>query len=439
MLAMETTTMSKKFSSEEWSEIFDDIVLQHSEELGLDDEYGDYLEHKFKIPGLNIEIPDIKLPKINLPKLKIPEKAKSVLSTPISKAKEKISSLAADASKAISTAAAVVKPAKWIWPNGKNSKEYNHWYWETFKDRIKAKRNQTAQARSLNGGSLNGYSKKKPWDELTPKEKADYDDNRLAYEIISFKRSEYYGDLGEMFISQFLTRPMALLSLNIPKYANEVARDILATATYIKVAANNISRALHKGPVDERTGFEMKETDPSARPPLNKGINDDAAQVNPGYRNWNSNTKNNCMLCTATYEMRRRGYDVVAKTTGLGYMDEDFNTWFPNAELKRVTPADVYGTNGPLIYNQVEMLEQQLLQQGSGARGNIMITWQGGLSGHSIAYEVYGNQVILIDAQTNTVYTDPFDLLKYAEGDLRYMRLDNVDFDPEEIKRCCRS
>ena len=429
--------MSERYSSEEWSQKFDEFMLQHSEELGLGEYSGDYLEHKFKIPGLNIEIPDIKLPKINLPKLNIPDSVKESLKTPISKAKEKVTSLAADASKAVEKAAAVVKPAKWTWPNGKNSKEYNHWYWETFKDRIKAKRGQTAREKTVSTSELTGYTKKVPWSELTNEQKSVYDNNRITYERVSIMQNEHYVDLGEMFVSQLLKRPLSLLQLDIPGYLNEVAREFIAAAAYTKAAVQQIKRTFSGEERDSATGFKKKANPKSS-------ISEDANQVNPGFANWDSNTKNNCMLCTATYDMRRRGYDVTAKTSGIGFRDDEFTRWYPDAELKKVTKNEAWEAvadgraNGPVILAEINFLEEQLLEQGNGARGNIMFSWQGG-GGHSIAYEIVGNRVVLIDCQTNTVYNNPEDLLKFAEGDLRYYRLDNVDFDPEEIKRCCRS
>lgn len=440
--------MSERYSSDEWSRRFDEIVLQHSEELGFSDEYGDYLEHKFKIPGLNIEIPDIKLPKINLPKLKIPDSIKSSLNTPISKAKEKLSSLN-KSSESSSTGAA--RPAKWIWPNGKNSKEYNHWYWETFKDKIKVKRGQSSEGHKLAGPI--GYYDTVPWEKATeetkkafedywnnkmkPQERSQYKNLQDFYNKNMKPQSEHYSNYSEMFLSQFIQRPLSILTLNVGSYLLTAARDVIATASYVKTAVLDIKRKVANEQVDNRTGFKI-QSEPNE--PTLESIADDVNEVNPGFANWNTNTKQNCILCTSTYDMRRRGYDVTAKTTGMGYDTEDIHIWYPDAEVKAVH-YDSSGTGVDTqqdVRTRVEMFEQECIAQGEGARGNIMVAWQGG-GGHSMAYEVLDGHVYIVDAQSNTIYVNPYDILQNTTGDLEYARLDNIDFDPEQIKRCSRS
>ena len=172
----------------------------------------------------------------------------------------------------------------------------------------------------------------------------------------------------------------------------------------------------------------------------------DLAAVNPGYMDMNSNSKNNCMLCTTTYELRKRGYDVTAQLDRVGYSFPDLRRWFPKADIQKVSRYDENG-KGLSQKEYVDKTIKSLLKQGDGAHGNMMVFWNLG-GGHSIYYEVQNGKVIFKDSQTNKVYkqSDTNSLLKIAMTPEKllnqtltnsFARLDNVEPDLERIKKEC--
>ena len=169
---------------------------------------------------------------------------------------------------------------------------------------------------------------------------------------------------------------------------------------------------------DSKTGFLIKKKDYTAE--------EDAARVNPLVKNFDTNTKNNCMLCTAAYDLRRRGYEVRAKKASYGYMPSELKVWYPKAKIKQAI--------GLSNKEMRESLKENLIAQGDGARGNLMVQWKYGYGGHSMAYEVQNGSYRIIDAQSNKIYTNPDRILKQCTNFIEYARLDNVQFSPKYIK-----
>ncbi len=191
--------------------------------------------------------------------------------------------------------------------------------------------------------------------------------------------------------------------------------------------------------IDPKTGFKLKDKDYTP--------DEDLRRINPYYNNFNGNTKNNCMLCTTTYEMRRRGYDVTANKASVGYNDAEIKKWFPKAKIQHVPEIEGRGKfkSGLLLGNDKEYARRvmdAIEKQPEGARGNLMgyINSPGAMiynCGHSMIWEIDGGKMVIRDGQSNTVYRNPEKVLKMLTG-VRYTRTDNVDFDPQAIKECCQ-
>lgn len=183
-------------------------------------------------------------------------------------------------------------------------------------------------------------------------------------------------------------------------------------------------------PVDPKTGFKLKDQEYSKE--------EDLKRVNPDFRDFNTNSKNNCMLCTITTEMRRRGYDVTANKAGMGYFREDLDRWFPGVKVQDYVPSALAFT-GPSIYR--DLTEQMLVDSPEGARGNLMIeiSVNGVGGGHSMFYEIENGELVVRDGQTGQTYTksEIKNILSYCTK-IYWARLDNVEFDPEAIKECCK-
>lgn len=233
---------------------------------------------------------------------------------------------------------------------------------------------------------------------------------------------------------------VALTAIN-PAYALDVADDIrsLAGAATSKSREEKAQQAKEGLKTDKATGLKLKD------PNKTYTEKDDMKAVNPGFHNFDDNTKNNCMLCTMAYEMRRRGYEVTANKASYGYGTNDTKRWFPKAEIKKVddyfdvvAPKDrawrmrVALAQQGINYKLAKQTKQALLQQGDGARGNLMVNFSNG-GGHSMVYEIKKNKFQIRDCQSGKLYRNPSRILRYCTS-AGYARLDNVDFDKKRIK-----
>lgn len=201
-------------------------------------------------------------------------------------------------------------------------------------------------------------------------------------------------------------------------------------------------KRVEKLSLDKKTGFHLKEGESTPE--------EDMKHINPGYMNFDSNTKNNCMLCTTAYELRRRGYDVQAGTSTRGYPDNEVTKWFPKAKIENAYKIDTfskaqvikerakakYGIGGKKKYEQ---LSSALLSHGDGARGNLMLQWSMG-GGHSVVWENQNGSFVIRDCQSNRVYSNKRQIqnILSATVSANYARTDNIDFDLEKVKGILR-
>lgn len=215
-----------------------------------------------------------------------------------------------------------------------------------------------------------------------------------------------------------------LITLNPLVVGVETAR--LAQAGAAKVKKGIYDKDRDKCVVDKETGLLLKSREMTQK--------EDAARVNPQFHNFDKNTKNNCMLCTSAYDLRRRGYEVEAKKASVGYFDNDIKAWYPKAKIEKIEDSEAKYKYRPMNEKMMKQVKNTLISQGDGARGNLMITWANTFSGHSVAYEVTNGALTLVDAQSGKVYKDPDKLLRRCSKSLTYARLDNVKFNKKTIR-----
>lgn len=216
--------------------------------------------------------------------------------------------------------------------------------------------------------------------------------------------------------------------------------------------------------IDEKTGLKLK-TNP------NMSYKDDLKKVNPGYNNFNLNTKNNCVLCSMAYEMRRRGYDAISREASEGYSDDVWEKIFNKAKVERTNVVSSKHQNAVdtfqnIIQNKntensldnrkalskaVAVLNRDkaykrekanstldLMSKQGNSRGTILVSWGNG-SGHSMAYEVKDGHVKILDAQINKEFSgEKAKKLLYNTIDQRIVRLDNLKINKENIKKVVR-
>lgn len=250
-----------------------------------------------------------------------------------------------------------------------------------------------------------------------------YDPDSIDYTRVDHKEQ---GDITEGVVHAVSTVLNFRLG-GIIAARNEIARGAEFVSGLFNSTKYDIERS--DNTIDKVTGFKLKDR---AYTP-----EEDLSRVNPDFKDFNTNSKNNCMLCTVTTEMRRRGYEVTAKKAGYGYFTQDLERWFPGVEVKNYSPSSTSSyTNSSVRYNDI--VSQMLVDNPEGARGNLMVEFYFG-GGHSMFYEIKNGQLIVRDGQTGKTYTrDQIkDIFGYCPT-IQWARLDNVAFDPEAIKECCR-
>lgn len=477
-----------------------DYLIHSDTDLNIysENDYRYYLEHKFSLPN-------IKLPNIDLSK--VVDTAKNTFNAAVKKVSETVSSLSktiSDISNKSSTKetstskdskkektdlsvsnssnkekSPVVKLAKWIWPNGKNSKEYNAWYYSTHKEKwgvggekdaastgkkLKIDPDDYLEAHPEIFDNMTDDEKKQfmdSWNNADDKQRQDFVEsleyhrthtkgwkNMTDEEKKAFMDEQYDSDNSEMFISQFIKRPLSILSYDVGSYANEAVRDLFADFAYIKTGVQTVQRKLSDGETDSETGFKMKNEKDQKKMSNSsyQDENEDLSKVNPGYWNWNSNTKSNCALCTVTYDLRRKGYDVTANTATNGFYEKNLKDWYPGVEVNHISSSDTskskYINEQGFTVVETETPSKKLINElnnePDGSHGYLGVYWNEG-GGHAVVWEKRGDKVVILDGQSNTIYENPYEILQYTTGDYYYARLDNAEIDPEAIQRCAKS
>ena len=205
---------------------------------------------------------------------------------------------------------------------------------------------------------------------------------------------------------------------------------------------------------DPDTGFYKLNKTPT--------IEEAAKSVNPRYKQKNAtNARSNCVYCSTAYEMRRRGYDVIAKPSTKGREVEIFQDMFPGAKFQfhsADSGLEVVWNKSGTRYKEIKLkdynewrsasekaivgknkelssLTMKELKKEKNSRGQITIGWPYG-GGHSISYEVKNSKLTIIDPQNGKVYNTDSEIesfLSHATYAGHY-RLDNCDIDPDYIK-----
>lgn len=209
------------------------------------------------------------------------------------------------------------------------------------------------------------------------------------------------------------------------------------------IAEHNFDKRTKDLKVDPETGMKLKD------PSKTWSAIEDMNAVNPGLDDWTSQgSRNNCMLCTLTFDLRRRGYDVSANSATSGYdILNDLNFWYPGAASTATESlAFAPGSGG----GYADMTEEQwqeyidetmedLLGDGSDQRGAFCVQWQQGgnpAGGHAMAYEVKDGKVTIYDCQHRTI-VDPNTVLRQTWA-ASVVRLDNLEPNKEYIKEVTR-
>jgi hypothetical protein len=187
--------------------------------------------------------------------------------------------------------------------------------------------------------------------------------------------------------------------------------------------------------------------------------------INPGYRTQGGSM--NCRRCSFTYELRRRGYNVDATTSPMGWGQSEsglLNALSPGRRnLNRATSMSANVVSGRGIRalawgdrrssigeryshsdaNDRAGLFNLLNKQPDGARGEAVFNF--GAFGHSLSYEKFGDKIHIFDTQKGQGYDVGLDA-SYREfinkwggasavKDVQITRLDNANLDHKFLAR----
>lgn len=178
-------------------------------------------------------------------------------------------------------------------------------------------------------------------------------------------------------------------------------------------------------------------------------IDEDMSVINPKYGADEDNLYNqNCAVCTLAYDLRRRGYDVMASSEEVtmangtaGLSMREIASCYEGGEF--VSMKDIARDNEEISgelkdaikskdgVKMGEYMDKELLRHGEGARGHIVFHWTGG-GGHDIAWEVENGKVVYRDCQTN----NKIDIKEYSaySEEMLYMRTDNLKMSKKAMK-----
>lgn len=233
---------------------------------------------------------------------------------------------------------------------------------------------------------------------------------------------------------------------NIPLAAGWFAGNFL---TNVAIEAANAKYAEHKESKafsyreknetkDSKTGLYLKD-------PAETTLKKDIANVNPGFRQYGTETKNNCMLCSVALDLRLKGYDVMANRAAQGYPPDSFTEWYKGAKLERTSVVSnseermksgqkMTAKETKAMYDSaVETLSKQ-----KNANGAIDVDWTGGMgSGHSMQYVVRDGNVSFIDAQCGQIMhpTTVKKIFKGTTGEFQTVRLDDKELDYKKFSK----
>ena len=195
---------------------------------------------------------------------------------------------------------------------------------------------------------------------------------------------------------------------------------------------------------DQKTGLKLKDSSKKW------SVEEDLKAVNPEYKgSLTDGARHNCVLCSLTYDLRRRGYDVRAARAKYGWDSSDIDHWYPGVKFKetKLYSKNMGDVKDSVEFDTIHRLEKVTNSQradyaantikmmqatGDGSRGLLCCHWEAG-GGHAMAYEVQKGTVHVYDPQSGDEYKDVAGLL-YRTSDSQVARLDNIKPNPETIK-----
>ncbi len=158
-------------------------------------------------------------------------------------------------------------------------------------------------------------------------------------------------------------------------------------------------------------------------------VSEAASGANPLFSREYSEYSENCQRAVVAYELRRRGYDVVAQPTYRGdtmgaivhsQNGVNYSRWsgaFQNAKVENVGAA-----NGNRLISNID---SKMGSYGDGSRAVLQVQWKSG-GGHVFNVERQNGKNVYIDPQVNRRYTENYIKQNVKPGSVNIVRTDNL-------------
>lgn len=152
----------------------------------------------------------------------------------------------------------------------------------------------------------------------------------------------------------------------------------------------------------------------------------DLKAVNPDYVDLTDmSARVNCTMCSTAYELRRRGYDVVAQKSTQGRKPKDAAAWFgiPEKDIPKFKTRDEFAA--------------ALAKEPDGARGLTFSAYGNFGAHHCMIWEKKNGVVTISDGQNNSLPKSIKDSGISARGGslpYRYIRTDNAEINWDLIR-----
>ena len=165
---------------------------------------------------------------------------------------------------------------------------------------------------------------------------------------------------------------------------------------------------------------------------------DDLTAVNPNYGKSEEYCEN-CSHTVPAYEMRRRGYDVVA--TGAKnkdkYKQAGMRAWGYADHATACNSGAVHFVQAKRSASIAPEIAEAITNAGDGARFEIRVGWKRG-GGHFFVGENIGGKAVFIDPQSGEHGASVEDYFASSKpSGTWYTRIDNIDLDPGIMKDIC--
>lgn len=226
--------------------------------------------------------------------------------------------------------------------------------------------------------------------------------NNFTKQVESFDSPEDYGEFKKAFFSKENKQYMEYVERLQGKYGTTNFAKLLGGMSQREY--KHYSKLLNNNPVYNKQPNPMGFKRIKGKHQILDDVGTKQNPIcNPNYSKGGDYALN-CGYCSATYEMRRRGYDVVANPKHTMYVS-DWKNLFEDCQ-----PIHLSARRTDALMTE---LQEKLSVLGNGARGSLYVAWKNRTVGHFFSWEVQGGKVVFIDGQNGNM--DAIDYFKLIQ------------------------